>query len=52
MSYEKVKGAKEKVSAPFTQSFKKHAPKEPAGKKLGFVAKPSGKLVNKADAGE
>lgn len=46
MSYAKVKGASEKVGKPFTQSFAKHAPKTPASKKLGFKAKPTGKLVH------
>lgn len=43
MSYEKVKGAKEKVSAPFTQTFTKHAPRVPAKQKLKFSAVPKGK---------
>lgn len=36
MSYTKVKGSSEKVSAPKVQTFKKHAPVTPAEKKLKY----------------
>lgn len=44
MSYTKVKGASEKVSKPFDQTFEKHAPKMPAKQKVKYTAKPSGKF--------
>lgn len=36
MDYSKVKGASEKVSAPKTQDFKKHAPVVPKKQKLTY----------------
>lgn len=36
MSYQKVKGASEKVSPPKTQTFAKHTPSVPSKKKLKY----------------